>query len=79
MKALHNEHTIHALVANGGGIIDGANRGTYTMPDGIMRHWALVSQTRCGIDGVMHHYAVSRQPITRADEDAVMRDWNRGA
>lgn len=73
---IHTESTMSDLCKLQGCTITGSD--TYTIPTGETRYFAVAGQTRCGIDGIMNHLCVGREPITEADKAKALRDWNNG-
>lgn len=71
-KHIHTETSFASLAAQQEATITG---NTYVAADGVTRYWAQAGCTRCGIDGVMYHYVISRSPITPAQKDACLREW----
>ena len=76
MNIIHTESSIEELCALQGCRVTGP--ATYALPTGDLRHFAVAGQTRCGIDGIMNHLVVSREPITESDKSTALRDWNNG-
>lgn len=73
---LHTESTMSDLCKLQGCTITSAT--TYTLPTGETRYYDIAGQSRCGIDGIMNHIVVSREPITESDKSKALRDWNNG-